>query len=590
MSETRLCQSCKADFVIEDEDFGFYDKIKVPPPTWCPKCRNIRRWSYREENNLHKNTCALCGKSILATVREEKPFTVYCRECWRSDKWDPMEYGRDYDFSRPFFLQYRELFESVPRVALTGRGSINSEYIHASDYCKNCYNIFWSFYSENSQNSFALLSSKYAYDCYTADNSDHVYEVLHSNRMYKSSFAYFSDECMDSSFVYNCVGCSDCFGCVNLRKQKYRIFNEQLSKEDYEKKIKYWDLGSYARLQEATQKFKEIYLATPRRFAHVLNCKDVVGDILRDTKNCKNCFTSLDGVENCKYLYFGGLNLKDSYDVSGGGLNAELQYETMACTHASRAFFSCGADDSKDISYTDWASNSSNLFGCMALKNKRYCILNKQYTKEEYERMVPKIIEHMNSMPYIDKNGRVYKYGEFFPPEFSAFAYNESFAYFWYPKTKEEILKEGLVWRDQTTRDYKITLSPESLPDHIKDVEESILGEIIGCKNRDKLYRKCSTAFRITSEELAFYKGMNISLPRTCVNCRYTERLNWRNRFQTWPRICSCAGAASDNGAYENNIAHGHSAAHCSEEFETTYAPDRPEIIYCDKCYKSEFL
>jgi tRNA(Ile)-lysidine synthase TilS/MesJ len=42
--ETKNCQNCKKDFVIEQEDFNFYERIKVPPPTWCSQCRTIRRF------------------------------------------------------------------------------------------------------------------------------------------------------------------------------------------------------------------------------------------------------------------------------------------------------------------------------------------------------------------------------------------------------------------------------------------------------------------------------------------------------------------------------------------------------------------
>ena len=62
------------------------------------------------------------------------------------------------------------------------------------------------------------------------------------------------------------------------------------------------------------------------------------------------------------------------------------------------------------------------------MRNNSYCILNKQYTKEEYEALVSKIIEQMNTMPYVDKNGVTYKYGEFFPIELSPFGYNETVA------------------------------------------------------------------------------------------------------------------------------------------------------------------
>src|SRR3989344_3047542 len=117
---------------------------------------------------------------------------------------------------------------------------------------------------------------------------------------------YFADDCLDSSFLFDCVGCSDCFGCVNLRKQKYCLFNEKFSKEEYAKQIEYWDLGSYKRLEEAKEKFRLLYLSIPHRYAHVINSQNATGDIIRDTKNCQTCFSALDGVQDCKYLYFGG--------------------------------------------------------------------------------------------------------------------------------------------------------------------------------------------------------------------------------------------------------------------------------------------
>lgn len=64
-SETRICQKCKKDFIIEPDDFGFYEKIKVPPPTFCSECRMIRRMTWRNERSLFKRTCDYTGNSIL---------------------------------------------------------------------------------------------------------------------------------------------------------------------------------------------------------------------------------------------------------------------------------------------------------------------------------------------------------------------------------------------------------------------------------------------------------------------------------------------------------------------------------------------
>src|SRR3989344_8846130 len=116
--QVQKCQNCKNQFTIEPEDFAFYEKIEVPPPTWCPECWSMRRFSWREDRTLYKNTCALCKKSTISIHAPGGPFTVYCRECWMSDKWDSMIHGRNYDFSQPFFTQYRKLMEAVPRPAL----------------------------------------------------------------------------------------------------------------------------------------------------------------------------------------------------------------------------------------------------------------------------------------------------------------------------------------------------------------------------------------------------------------------------------------------------------------------------------------
>ena len=60
VSSQRVCQNCKKNFVIEQEDFNFYDRIKVPPPTFCPECRFQRRMAWRNDRTLYKRNCDLC--------------------------------------------------------------------------------------------------------------------------------------------------------------------------------------------------------------------------------------------------------------------------------------------------------------------------------------------------------------------------------------------------------------------------------------------------------------------------------------------------------------------------------------------------
>jgi hypothetical protein len=109
-SEARICQNCRQNFIIESEDFSFYaDKVKTPPPTFCPECRMRRRMTWRNERSLYRRECGLCKKPIISIYKTQSPYTVYCHSCFRSDAWNPFDYGREYDFAKPFFVQFNEL-------------------------------------------------------------------------------------------------------------------------------------------------------------------------------------------------------------------------------------------------------------------------------------------------------------------------------------------------------------------------------------------------------------------------------------------------------------------------------------------------
>src|SRR3989338_7109764 len=120
----------------------------------------------------------------------------------------------------------------------------------------------------------------------------------------------------------------------------------------------------------------------------------------------------------------------------------------------------------------------------------------------------------------------------------------------------------------------------------------SMLNEVIRCEHDQKCNEQCTQAFRIISSELEFYRQMNLPLPRLCPNCRHFQRIKQRNPLRLWHRKCKCAGEASENKVYQNTADHIHHSKteHCQNEFETTYAPERPEIVYCEACYLREVV
>jgi hypothetical protein len=222
------------------------------------------------------------------------------------------------------------------------------------------------------------------------------------------------------------------------------------------------------------------------------------------------------------------------------------------------------------------------------LRNKNYCIFNKQYSKEEYKELVPRLIKNMNETPYKDKVGRVYEYGDYFPADLSPFGYNETVAQELFPLTKKEAESKGYLWREKISKEYVSDLKANDLPDSLNEIGEEITKKVISCQHEGNCTHQCTKAYKITETELNFYKKMSIPIPRLCYNCRYCERIAKRNPVKLWKRVCQCAGSASSNNLYKNTRTHEHGDSICQNEFETTYSPNRSEIIYCEKCYQQE--
>lgn len=577
--ETRSCQNCKQDFTIEPDDFDFYKKIDVPPPTFCPDCRFQRRLVSRNERSLYKGECALCGKKSLSVYAPERDITTYCLNCWNSDKWDPMSYGVAYDFSKPFFEQYTTLLRKVPRKLVQTVNVVNCDFANYVDNSKNVYMGFSVVESsENVMYAKNIDRSSYIVDSLDVSDSQTCYWNLNGSKNYNSIYLFDCRNCIDSAFLYDCADCNNCILSTNLRKKSFYINNQPFSKEAYLEKVKAMDFGSTRVFNKAVKDFHALKRSALNKYAANINCTNCLGDGLRDSKNAKYAFFGY-GFENVKYA-FRSFFMKDSMDITNA-VRSELFYEFVAGgAYDSRLvkFAATCKSNLNDVHYVEICGSSSNLFGCAALQHKQYCILNKQYTKEEYEELIPKIIAQMNDMPYVDRKGREYRYGEFLPIELGFFAYNETTAQEYFPLAKEEALGKGYPWRDPDPKAYAVTKKPEELPDHIKDADDSILNEVIGCKHAGGCNHQCTTAFRVIKEELEFYRRMHLPLPRLCPNCRHFERLAERNPLKLWHRQCMCKSG------------HQHGDVPCPNEFETPYSPEREEIIYCEQCYQSEVV
>jgi len=560
----KQCQNCKREFEITDEDLGFYTKIKVPPPTWCPKCRLVRRMSFQNTWNIFWRNCDKCGKRTLSMYKPEQEITVYCQSCWWADDWDGTEFAIDYDPSRPFFEQVKKLIDKTPYTSLNNLylRNKNCDYVNSTGSSKDCYLIFWADFCENVYYSSLLNTLKNSSDCIRGYSSELCYESVGFSRCYRMFYSDECDDCIDVWFSRNCYNCQNCIGCVNLSGASNCIFNKKYSKEEYEKIVEDLDLVSWSGIQKVKNEALKFWLTKPYRAFHGHSLSyNVTGDYVFTSKNSKECYI-LNGAENCKWCQFVTVDsTKDCYDYSGWGHNVSQIYESITVGNgADSVFFSFECwPDSLNLQYCYWNISGKNNLGCVNLKRKQYCILNKQYTKEEFFKLKEKIIEDMEKNPYVDKLGREFYYGEFFPPEFSEFSYNKSNAMRFFKKTETEALAEGFTWDDNEKPLGQSTIKANDLPDRINETNEEILKEAIECIT-------CKKAYNIANGELDLLRKLGLSLPRECPKCREDKRFERMTMPGLYDRKCD----------------------KCGKEVRSPYSPERPEIIYCEKCYQQE--
>ena len=551
--------------------------------------------TWRNERVLFKRKCNAPGhnEDIISVFSSDAKVVAFDSKYWWSDAWDPLEYGQEYDFNEPFFEQFKNFIGCVPWIALSETNMTDCNYCNVAEGDKNCYLVSSTAWSENVMYANRTVTTRDSADVYISDKNELCYELVNCLKSFRLLFSADCVECSNSAFLYECRNCQNCFGCINLRSKQYYFFNNPCTKEEYEAKIKLYNLGSATGIAKAQSDFTDFKMRSIRRYSRIIKSINSTGDNITNGKNVRNCFDVVGSpsAEDIRYCVWAGYGLKDAWDSGPGIAEGEMYYEVFdAQTQSSNLRFAGVVYGSFDVQYSINCHGSRHLFGCYGLRNKEYCILNKQYTKEEYNALVTRIIEHMSNMPYTDKRGIIYKYGEFFPSEISPFAYNETIANDYFPLTRNEAEENGFLWREVNVRDYHITKPASELTDHIFDVSDDITKEIIGCLHQEKCTHGCVTAFRITSSELNLYRKLGVALPRLCFNCRHRERLAQRSSLQLWHRKCQCAGVKSENGVYQNTAKHSHGEGQCQNEFETSYAPDRPETVYCEECYKSEVV
>jgi hypothetical protein len=549
------CKQCGGKFEITSSDERLYEKVApvfagkkfvIVMPEYCPDCREMHRLAFRNESTLYKRKCDLTGEMIVSTYSVDSPFMVYSQEAFWSDKWNALDYGRDFDFKRPFFEQFAELMKVVPRLSIVNKQSENSDYCNYSFANKNCYLLFGSHYEEDCLYGGYSTKDKNCVDYFWLYGSELCYESAFCSNCYKCIFTERSEQCSECSFCYDLKGCKNCLFSSGLRNKQYYIFNEQKTKEQYFAYLNSLKMSSYVQLEklkEGWNKYRKENVVF--RDVYQVNCQNCEGSNHQNSKNLKSCFSCTD-CEDCNY----GFQMDRTYssiDCNQMGYDrCELCYNVCGNNGTFHGFCEDSCWHCSDIFYSNLCFSSRNCFGCIGMRQNEYCILNKQYSKEEYEKLVAKIVEKMIETE---------EWSKFFPAQLRPFAYNESVAQEFMPMKKSEVLALDWQWKDEESRGEKSAVKYE-ISDEIGDVKDDILEKVLVCEATGKSYK-------ITPQELKFYRQMDLPVPRTAPKERLSSRFKFKAQCKFVDRNCS----------------------KCGKGIRTVYGSSYAKKVYCEECY-----
>jgi hypothetical protein len=556
----KICKNswCQTPFEVTDSDRAFYLKISptfggqnylIPEPTKCPPCRRQRRLAFRNERSFYNGTCSKCQKPIITVYSPNKQVTIYCRDCWWGDSWNALYYGRDYNFNKPFFQQFADLSKKVPRIAMINIQDENSDYTNYGYQNKDCYLLSTSDENEKCSYGCFVWSSYNCFDCLFVLNSQNSYECIDCDNVYECQYCRECENCQNCFGCFDCKGSKNCFGSVGLRNKEYYFFNQQLSKEEYQARVK----EALANRKETMGKIENQLKNYPRRASFLINCENCTGDHLKNCKNMQECY---DGkkAEDCKWVTNFPHDVFHCRDIDGCGI---LEWSAECVSTGADGSSTCFACEhvwygASSVYYSAYCVHSKNIFGSVGLQRGEHTILNKKYSKEEYEELAPRIIEHMKSNS---------EWGEFFPMSLSLFGYNETKAQEDFPLTQQQAHRQNTNWSNyqRPEANPEKIIQAAQLPTEISQIPDDVLSWAIQCEQTQK-------PFMITKPELTFYRQYNIPIPYLHPDERYLERRKKRNPQQLWSRTCN----------------------QCRVAIMTSYAPNRPEKVLCEQCYQAK--
>ena len=549
----RTCELLGESWELTDEELAWCRHFNVPPS----KRSQLTRWKtlayYTTGFQFWWNKHAETGKPILTFHHPGSGVRVLPDQEWLSK--DFSEIVMDYHPDRSFFEQMRELQLRIPcrsayntvepenSIALVSISDKNSYFVLA---CKSISCFYSTVLTDGEDTSEAVNSS----------NITSCHNVMHCQRMFRCQYVRESMDCLDSAFLFDCRNCKNCFGATNKRNREYIFFNEQLSKDAYEKRMEEIDLGKRSVVETYSQKFDELLggdTVWPEGF--IEKCGDSTGEYLAGATNCHNCYYSEKNAKDCFWAAWPISNCERCVFTLGMWSGSTDIYHSMTQPMCSGMKFSWRCNQCQDCEYCMMCQNCTNCFGCIGLNRKEFCIFNKQYSEEAYWKKLDEVKCHL-----LDRG----EYGEFFPVLMSTAYSPECGAVEYCGATENDLKAMGGQWFPVDALgalgevvDPSTIVKAKDVPDSIDDVGEEWVGRPIydGASERK---------FAFLRPEIEHYRKLRVAPPTKHIVRRMNELVQ-----------------SGQLAAFEMRACSG-----CGKEIRTSKNvryPDRK--IYCRACY-----
>lgn len=437
--------------------------------------------SWYPNKTLYRRTSSLSGKPLVSVYPDSWHGPVVSHDEWFSDSFRASEVA--YRSGIPFFTQFAELQAISPVVTLLSSRQENAEYCHDCEGLKNCYMVFDSLNCRDVLYSARIYDSNDCVDCYWTMKSEIIYDSVYMFSCFDCKCCFNCHDCSDSAFLFDCRNCQHCFMSSGLRNQRYYLFNENVGKEKYESFMASVPYGEYSQLLTLKQQFRSMLATSLWPPAFNENVEDCSGNYLKNCKDCTDVFESFD-LRDCSNSFqcAMGSDIHNSFMCND---RVELCRNCVATGIQSYNTFACAFTwHCHDMEFCYLCLDCSHCFGCWGLKNRQYCILNREYPPDEYSKIVEALRRELAGV-------------EFFPDTLNPFKYEDTIAADFFSPDEKDLFKaecaaatSGIV-KPELIRNCVITEKP----------------------------------FRLTEAEIAFYSPHGLPMPVVCPQIRYRQKI-----------------------------------------------------------------